>query len=390
VSLVVFPFKSEPPSLVVSNLAKATAHPAVDEVWAVASEEGGAARDVATMSREVAAAQGKPIEVIPQERVGKLRPGKGDAMNTAIARAAEQGRDRVHFYDADITNFGPSWIEGAEAAADRGFGVVRHRFPRASTDAMITWFITKPALARLFPGTFLPRLDQPLGGEVLLVREAVESLAGSEFVRDRSDWGIDTVITYATSLMGLGLYEHHVGDGKRHALYGSLDELRDMLVECLDAAGSLAGRPGPGSDARHGSDPPTPVPDDVKSTVAFDLEATKNLLDGPWGEEEANLADLIPGAMGGLLRARAEAGPSFMDAGLWYEVHGFLLDNFTLADHASESLAFRLWLTRVLAYTTNQARWGFEPAIAYLESTIDDYERRSASSPSRPAPAPRS
>jgi mannosylglycerate synthase len=387
VSLVVFPFKAEPPSLVVSNLAKATAHPAVDEVWAVAGEEGDVTRDVTTMSREIAAAQGKPIEVILQERVGRLRPGKGDAMNTAIARAAEQGRDRVHFYDADITNFGPSWIEGAEAAADRGFGVVRHRFPRASTDAMITWFITKPALARLFPGTFLPRLDQPLGGELLLVREAVESLAGSELVRDRSDWGIDTVITYATSLIGLGLYEHHVGDGKRHALYGSLDELRVMLVECLDAAASLAGRPGPGSDARHGSDPPTPVPDDVKSTVAYDIEATRRLLDAPWGEAEADLADLIPGAAGGLLRSGRD--PSFMDDRLWYEVHGFLLDNFTFANPAWESLAFRLWLTRVLAYTTSQALSGFEAAMAYLESTIDDYERRSANDPSPPAPVPR-
>jgi hypothetical protein len=167
-----------------------------------------------------------------------------------------------------------------------------------------------------------------------------------------------------------------------------LVELRDMLVECLDAAGSLAGRPGPGSDARHGSDPPTPVPDDVKSTVAYDIEATTHLLDDPWGEEEANLANRIHGAAGG--RLRPERDPSFMDAALWYEVHGFLLDNFTLADPAWESLAFRLWLTRVLAYTTNQARSGFEPAVAYLESTIDDYERRSASSPPPPAPAPRS
>ena len=52
------------------------------------------------------------------------------------------------------------------------------RFPRAATDAMITWMITRPALARLFPGTLLPRLDQPLGGEVLLTGRAVEALAG--------------------------------------------------------------------------------------------------------------------------------------------------------------------------------------------------------------------
>ena len=70
---------------------------------------------------------------------------------------------------------------------------------------MITWMITRPALARLFPGTFLPRLDQPLGGEVLLTRPAVEILAESDLVRSRSDWGIDTVLTYATSVMDLGL-----------------------------------------------------------------------------------------------------------------------------------------------------------------------------------------
>jgi mannosylglycerate synthase len=198
VSLAVFPFKSEEPALVASNLATAASHPAIDEVWAVATEEGDAEMAVGAIAEEVARAYAKPVEVIVQQRLGIYRSGKGDAMNTALARAAGQGRDRVHFYDADITNFDSSWIEGAEVAADRGFGVVRHRFPRAATDAMITWMITRPALARLFPGTFLPRLDQPLGGEVLLTGRAVELLAGSELVRNRSDWGIDTMLTYAT------------------------------------------------------------------------------------------------------------------------------------------------------------------------------------------------
>ena len=156
-SLAVFPFKSEEPSLVVSNLATAAAHPAIDEVWAVAPEEGRAEAAVGATAKEVSRAHAKPVEVIIQERLGTYRSGKGDAMNTALALAAGQGRDRVHFYDADITNFDASWIDGAEAAADRGFGVVRHRFPRAATDAMITWMITRPALARLFPGTFLPQ-----------------------------------------------------------------------------------------------------------------------------------------------------------------------------------------------------------------------------------------
>jgi mannosylglycerate synthase len=378
VSLTVFPFKGEDPSLILTNLATAAANPAVDEVWAVASEEGDTERGVRAIAGEIASAWGKPVQVLVQERIGAFRPGKGDGMNTAIALAAEQGRDRVHFYDADITNFDSSWIEGAEDAANRGYGVVRHRFPRASTDAMITWMITRPALARLFPGTFLPKLNQPLGGEVLLTREAVESLARSDFVRSRSDWGIDTVITYATSVMDLGLYEHHVHHGKRHALYGSLDELRDMLVECLDAAASLAGRPHPSPEASHGSDPPAPAPPDLKRMVAYDIDGTVGLLGADWSDEEIYLAGQLPGDIGSrLLENRAQPSFSFMGADEWFLVHGFLLERFILGDAAWESLAFRLWLTRVLAYTTDQARAGFDAATAYLEATILDYEKMS-------------
>ncbi len=296
-------------------------------------------------------------------------------MNTAIGMAAEQGRDRVHFYDADITNFDASWIDGAEEAADRGFGVVRHRFPRAATDAMITWMVTRPALARLFPGTFLPRLDQPLGGEILLTRPALESLSADEAVRRRSDWGIDTMITYATSVMGLGVYEHHVRDGKRHTLYGSLDELKSMMIECLDAAASLRGLPGPQPGALHRSDAPAATPEDMKKTVAYDVEGTKRLLASPWEPNEVALAASLPGEIGSMARETAESGGvAWMDADTWYEAHGHLVENFELGDPAWESLAFRLWLTRVLAYTTGEARMGYDSAIAYLQETIETYE----------------
>ena len=380
-SLAVFPFKSEEPSLVTSNLAIAAAHPAIDEVWAVASKVGDTEEAVRASALDVSRAYAKPVEVVIQERLGSFRSGKGDAMNTALALAAGQGRDRVHFYDADITNFDASWIDGAEAAADRGFGVVRHRFPRAATDAMITWMITRPALARLFPGTFLPRLDQPLGGEVLLTRRAIETLVESDLVRSRSDWGIDTVLTYATSVMDLGLYEHHVADGKRHTLYGSLDELREMLVECLDAAASLSGRPGPAPGARHGTDPPAPVPEDLKQIVAYDVESTVRLLEAGWSAEETSLAESLPADLYGLL-LEDPARPRFelMDADRWYTAHGFLLEGFTLGDPAWEALAFRLWLMRVLSYTANQAREGFDTAMAYLESTILHYETLAAGS----------
>jgi mannosylglycerate synthase len=376
VSLAVFPFKDEDPTLVIANLEAAASHPRIDEVWAVASEDGPTARLVEAGAAQTGAGLAKPVSVIPQQRIGRLRPGKGDAMNTAIRRAADEGRERVHFYDADITNFDATWIEGAEEAADRGFGVVRHRFPRAATDAMITWMITRPGFALLFPGTLLPRLNQPLGGELLLTRVALESVAESELVRTRSDWGIDTVITYATSVLGVGLYEHHVVDGKRHTLYGSLDELRPMVVECLDAVAGLAGREGPAPHARHASDPPAPAPADLKRTVGYDLTSTLPLVANGWSDEEAGLAaDLPDRAREGLLANLERPEFSFMDAGTWLEVLRFLLDGFRLGHRAWEELAFRLWLIRVLSYTTNQAQSGYERAIDYLEATIRDYER---------------
>ncbi len=375
-SLVVFPFKDEAPTVVATNLAVAANHPDVDEVWAVASDDGPTFEALRPIADDLSSSTGTPIAIQVQQRIGNLRAGKGDAMNTAISMAAEQGRDRIHFYDADITNFHDSWIYGAERAADNGYGVVRHRFPRASTDAMITWFVTRPGLARLFPGTFLPRLNQPLGGELLLTGHAVELLAGDSVVSGRSDWGIDTVITHAISTMDLGLYEHHVADGKRHALYGSLNELRTMLIECLDAVASLSGREGPSPDSIHGSDPPTPVPPDLKRTVGYDIDGTIKVLTADWSRAESDLAaELPPLVAEGLLANRSTPTFAFMDAGLWFETIEFLLRGFVLGDPEWESLAFRLWVTRVLAYTTNQALAGFDRAMDYLEDTIREYDK---------------
>ena len=375
-SLVVFPVGDEDPEVVAANLATAAGHRRVVEVWAVTSDD----------SRSIAAAEGAaarigglgsaPVKVLPQARIGEMRPGKGDAMNTALRASAERGFERTHFYDSDITNFDRSWIDGAEDAADHGYEVVRHRFPRAATDAMITWMVTRPGFALLFPGTVLPRLGQPLGGEVLVSRAAVEALVADETVARRSDWGIDTLITYATSTSGLPLYEHLVPGGKRHTLYGSLAELRTMVVECLDAVASLRGEPGPPPDAVFASDPPAPISDDLKATVAFDFDPSFSLLSGGWGPAEAGLAETLPGALGERLDSVAEPSDvAFLDADLWREALLFLLDGFRLGDERWEALAFRLWLARVLAYTTGPGAECYDHAIDYLETTIRRYER---------------
>ena len=385
-SLVVFPFKTEDPGVVGANLRTAASHRKVDEVWAVAAVGGQMMSSVSEIAAEISSAESKPVRVFAQDRIGVYRAGKGDGMNTAIRRAAEFGFERTHFYDADITNFDSSWIDGAETAADKGFGVVRHRFPRSSTDAMITWLVTRPGLAMTFPGTVLPRLGQPLGGELLLTAEAVEALAGDDAVTARSDWGIDTVLTYTTATLGLPLYEHNVASGKRHALYGSLGELKDMVVECLDAVARLAGRPAPRPDTPFDRAPPAPVPDDLKNVVAYDLDSTISLLGQGWTEHEAQLSTHLPGDLGEELR-RNRAGPNFafMDAESWATALDYLMQHFVLGDQGWENLAFRLWLTRVLAYSTGPALSEYDAAIDYLESTIRDYEITSRER-SRPAP----
>jgi mannosylglycerate synthase len=376
VSLVVFPFKSEDVAVVARNLETAARHDRIDEVWGIAAVEGPVSDSVGEAAKPISDAASTPVRIIPQERIGSYRAGKGDGMNTALRLAAEQGRPRVHFYDADITNFDESWVDGAEAAADRGYGVVRHRFPRASTDAMITWMITRPGFAMLFPRTFLPRLDQPLGGELLLTAVAVDALASSPSVTERSDWGIDTLITHATSILDVGLYEHHVRDGKRHSLYGSLYELRAMALECLDAVASLAGSPGPGPDAIHSADPAGQVPADLKHTVAYDVDRTVSLLIKDWTEEETRLAATLPGGIAeNILANTSEPTFAFMDEEAWFEAMSVLLERFTLGDAAWESLAFRLWIARVLSYTANEALAGYDRAIEYLEGTIRDYEK---------------
>ncbi len=360
-SLVVFPFKEENSSVVGANLSTAARHEVVDEVWAVAASEGAAMEGVARVAAEIGG--GAPVSVFAQQRLGRYRSGKGDGMNTAIKLAAERGFARVHFYDADITNFDETWIDGAEAGADRGYGVVRHRFPRAATDAMITWMVTRPGLALLFPGTLLPRLGQPLGGELLLTAEVVEALAADEFVVARSDWGVDTVLTHATSVSGAGIYEHNARDGKRHALYGSLTDIREMLLECLDAVASLRGRSSPsgGFDA----DPPAPVPGDLKQTVAFDLATTReSIAEPPDGDESAILASL------GLDPSR----PLEIDGAAWSQIFPQLLDGFRLDDQGWRSAVFRLWVERVIHYTTHHVPLGYDGAMAYLEETIVAFE----------------
>lgn len=365
-----FPFKDEDPDLVLANVAVAASNSRVDRVWAV-----GESAEVSGGVAEIAAATGTSVEVVPDSRIGTFRPGKGDAMNTALLRAVADGVDRLHFYDADITNFDDVWIDGAEAAADLGYRAVRHTFPRAATDAMITWFVTRPMLAMQYPGTVLPEIGQPLGGELMLVGDAIQTVAASPGVAARSDWGIDTLLTHAMVDTGLSLYEHHVAAGKSHSLYGSLAELKTMLIECFDAVRSLPGHPPPAID--HARDPESPAPETMRSQTGYSVDRTRPLLTSAVASGEADLIASLPGALPDQVDRMMTTGDvAYLDEHVWWDVLLAARAEFTLGDSGWESLLFRLWTGRVLNYTQNHVSRGYDAALEYLAGTIRSYETR--------------
>jgi mannosylglycerate synthase len=357
----------EDPGLVLANLETAARHPRVDRVWAV-----GRSDYVKQNAHAIAASTGTAVEVIPDQRIGTYRPGKGDAMNTALQRAAAEGVDRLHFYDADITNFDTGWIDGAERAADSGFDAVRHSFARAATDAMITWLVTRPMLAMKFPGSVLPHIGQPLGGELLLNGSAIRKVAAFSGVAERSDWGIDTVLTHAMVASGLPLYEHHVASGKSHTLYGSLQELETMLVECFDAVTGLPDDVVP--TTHHARDPEAPAHESLRAQTGYSVERTRPLLSVGVAPGEMDAIEALPGTFpGSIMRMIAGGDVSFLDEEVWWEFLVVANKLFQLGDAAWESLLFRMWAGRVLHYTDNYVSQGYENALSYLAETITRY-----------------
>jgi mannosylglycerate synthase len=368
-SLVAFPFKAEDPAVAISNLEVAARHPRVDSVLAVGAAADDTYRHLAGAAPSIETRTGTPVEVVVQDRIGRRRPGKGDGMNTALRRFRDSAHGRLHFYDADITNFDTSWIDGAEEAADQGFPVVRHYFPRASTDAMITWMVTRPIFALGHRDSILWEIRQPLGGELLLTREAALALVADPLVAERSDWGVDTVLTYATVALGVPIYEHYIADGKQHALYGSLADIRQMLVECFEAAAAVAKLPDPGRP-RHEVAPPGPAGPAVAHKVGFDIESTIHLLIAPWSPEAVSAAAELPADLSRPLLANIVRPTfSFMDGARWRRTLKVLLDRYEAAPGWEEVL-FRLWVARVLSYATREALFGHAAAMEVLDEEV--------------------
>lgn len=381
-SLVVFPFKGEDPEVLRRNVEVALAHPRVDEVLCVGAGEDECFRSLSAAAPELSRRHGKPVRVILQERIGELRPGKGDGMNTGLRYFLEEtDYGRIHFYDSDIVSFSGEWITKAEEAADEGYEVVRHYFPRSSTDAMITWMITRTGFALLWPRSVLPWIEQPLGGELLFTRGAAKALFSDPRVRRQSDWGIDTLYTFAMVAHGLSLAEIYIDVGKLHKLYGALTDLKTMLIECFSAVQSLKGEP-VSEGTGHRIEYPGPVRQEVKEKVGYDFERTLHLLREGWTDRQVDLLTLFPGPVReGLLASREYPRFSFMDEDMWAEAYKVLLEHFVPGDGDWEELLFKLWVTRVLNYTVTVALRGYDYALHYLHRMVADYVHRALVGP---------
>jgi mannosylglycerate synthase len=376
-SLVVFPFKTEDPNVVLTNIRIAASHPAVGRVLAVGFEQESTFEAVARSREEIGRETSTPIDLVLQHRIGDMRPGKGDGMNTGLRYfLSETDAERIHFYDADITSFGPEWITQAERGADLGYDAVRHFFPRSSTDAMITWMITRTGFALLWPRSELPRIEQPLGGELLFSRSVTEALVADDRVQAQSNWGIDTLYTFATVQSGFSVYETYVEQGKAHALYGGLTDLKTMLVECFAAIQALRGEKVT-KPINHQVEATASVPSSITEKVGYNIEATLRMPGQRWNERQVELlGSFSDEVQQGVLENRKSATFAFMDEEAWAETYSTLLESFTPGDDDWEELLFKLWVIRVLNYTTARALRGYEHSQEYLRSTISGYTER--------------
>ncbi|HUO46990.1 MAG TPA: hypothetical protein VM470_09195, partial [Acidimicrobiia bacterium] len=279
--------------------------------------------------------------------------------------------DRIHFYDSEIRSFGADWIEKAEAAADLGYEAVRHYYPRAATDAMITWMVVRTGFALVWPDSELPWIHQPLSGELIFTRSAAEAMTADPLVLNQSDWGIDTVLTFASVSHGLPMYECYISQGKDHALYGSLADIRTMMIECLAALQRLPRNP-PLLPVIHRVEYPHAVSPSIAEKIGYDIEASQSLLSSGWDEGQVDLLNdfFAPEIAMGAKNWRHWPDSSFLDEETWFSALATMIDHFVLGNPAWEALAFRLWVGRVLNYTLRVAVRGHPYSMAYLNDMI--------------------
>lgn len=376
-SMVCFPFKKENTQVFLKNIEEALVHPRVGEVLGVGYEKNDFFKKIEAYLPG-AKKEGGKVHLIVQKRWGKKRPGKGDGMNTAMDYFVNHTTyDRIHFYDADIVTFSHRWIKKGEERLEGNYQVVRFFFPKVSTDGMITWNITRCGLAYNWPRTILPRIEQPLGGELVLKREIAEKFIKDPWVMNYSDWGVDTVYTLAFAKYQAPLYEAYIKQGKLHKLYGSLSDLYTMLIECFAVIQENSVIKIDTESILYDKDTVKEIPARIQRKKAFDVEGTIPLLRENWTEQEIELLNFFPLKIKeGMRSCRKNLDVRFMEPQTWYEVYKVLLEEFNQNEKAWRDLLFRLWIARVLNHTFYYVSRGYEYAMKSLEDMVSYFVQR--------------
>lgn len=383
-SLVCFPFKTGHLPTLLRNVKIAAEHPEVSVVLLATHNDRSSYTPVSAAIEEVKASDTPypvPVETIAQSRLGSLRAGKGDGMNSAMAyflRAhllpelhLDKPLTRLHFYDGDIESFDAEWITKAEAGMSKDYDLVRHYFARSSTDAQVTWQVTKVGFAVLWPDTTLPLVQQPLGGELCFSRRAVEALVNDPRVMRQSDWGIDTLYTFVCVQMGLSVLETYMPQGKMHALYNGLTDLKTMLCECFSAVQSLRGEQLPIAHNVHSIEPAGSVPEYITRKIGYDVQKTLRLLRDNWTPRQEELLGFFGEEVrAGLLAAREWPEYLFMTEEVWAAAYQVCLERFELNDNDWRELLFKMWVCRVLNYTMRHVLCGYSVALQANEEMV--------------------
>lgn len=376
-ALVCFPFKKEHVPTILRNVKTAAEHPSVSLVLLSGACENSCYREVCTAINDINASDAPypvPVVAMVQSRLGNLRPGKGDGMNSAMQYFLHAHNmlelklraplERIHFYDADIESFSSMWITKAEEGLKLGYQVVRHYFPRSSTDAQVTWQVTKVGFALLWPRTVLPWVQQPLGGELCFSREVVEALMSEKRVIRQSDWGIDTLYTFLCAQRSFSLLEVYVPDGKMHALYNGLSDLKTMVCECFAAIQSLKDEHVPNTPSVHRIDPPAELPVSITQKIGYDVEKSLRLLGENWTDRQEKILHLFSEDVRiGLLSSREWPQYMFMTEEAWVSAYPIFLENFDLDDDDWRDILFKVWVARVLNYTMRHVLRGYHIAL---------------------------
>jgi mannosylglycerate synthase len=137
----------------------------------------------------------------------------------------------------DIVSLFENWINKVKGQVDVNYDVVCHHFQRSSTNAMITWFVTKVGFVML--NIIVPSIEQPLCGKLLLIRRAIEDLLVASHVGSQSDWGINILKTFVIAHTSICMAKVYILEGKVHVLYDGLCNFQTMLVECFFVIQSL-------------------------------------------------------------------------------------------------------------------------------------------------------